>query len=554
MLITDKTALLPYGTTKRLWQGIPSIEVTRGGRIFLTFYSGGTKEELGNYCLLIKTDDGGESFSEPLAVATWDGGRAFDPCLWIDPVGRLWFTWARCPDDSVRAVICENPDAEKIEFGEEFEIGKSVMMNKPTVISTGEWLFPIAVWREGLRALPAQYDAGIKPTGAYAYVSRDMGKSFQRLGYADVKDRSFDEHMIVEMKDGSLRTFVRTKYGIGAANSYDGGKSWGADFDTGYGGPSSRFHIRRLKSGRLLLINHYDYKGRNNLYAMLSEDDGVTFPYKLLLDGRSLVSYPDATEGEDGYIYITYDRERGGFLSSMDDVMRTAREILLTKIREDDIIRGEIKSEGSFSARIASKLGGYDGENKNPYGEKMRYEPDELAAMLDGENDTDAAINEIFETYHLSCTNIHNLDSRRLDGLIERYREKKELSVLSSIITLVKSATEGTDADEADTVEAIRSYIMQNLKSSESTEEIAERFNYSANYIHHIFKKKTGTTIVKFRNEQRLIKAKLLLRGCEGRITDIAAECGFENSTYFTEVFTKEVGISPREYRNIHRK
>ena len=56
MLITDKTALLPYGTTKRLWQGIPSVEVTRGGRIFLTFYSGGTKEELGNYCLLIKSD------------------------------------------------------------------------------------------------------------------------------------------------------------------------------------------------------------------------------------------------------------------------------------------------------------------------------------------------------------------------------------------------------------------------------------------------------------------------------------------------------------------
>jgi len=296
MLIRDSEALKSYGATERLWQGIPSIEVTRGGRIFVTFYSGGTREQLGNYSLLIKSDDGGVSFSEPVAVAIENGGRAFDPCLWIDPLGRLWFTWARCPNDGVRAVICENPDAEKIEFGEEFEIGKSIMMNKPTVISTGEWLFPIAVWREGLRALPAQYDAGITPKGSYAYVSSDMGKSFQKLGYADVKDRSFDEHMIVEMKDGSLRMFVRTKYGIGASNSYDGGKSWGVGFDTGYGGPSSRFHICRLRSGRLLLINHYDYKGRNNLYAMLSEDDGVTFPYKLLLDGRNFVSYPDAKE------------------------------------------------------------------------------------------------------------------------------------------------------------------------------------------------------------------------------------------------------------------
>lgn len=554
MLITDPNELLSYAAEKRLWQGVPSIEITCGGRIFLTFYSGGTGEGLGNYSILIKSDDGGKTYSEPIAVAYEDGARCFDPCLWIDPLGRLWFTWARCPSDGVRAVICDDPDAENIEFGEEFEIGNNIMMNKPTVISTGEWLFPIAVWREGIRVLPPKYDSPIKPKGSYVYSSGDNGESFQKLGYADVEGRDCDEHMIVEMRDGSLRMFVRTRYGIGASNSYDGGKSWGADFDTGYGGPCSRFFIRRLKSGRLLLINHYNNKGRNNLYAMLSEDDGVTFPYKLLIDGRNSVSYPDAKEAEDGYIYITYDRERGGFRSSMEEVMRFAREVLVTKITEEDIIRGEIKSEYSYTAHIASKLTVYTGEDKNPYGEKIRYNPDELAAMLDGESDTDLVISEVFDAYHLNCTNIHNIDSVRLDGLIERYKEKKELAVLSEIITLVKSGTVGTDADECDIVSDIRKYITEDLTRSESTEDIALRFNYSANYLHHIFKNKTGTTIVKFRNEQRLIKAKILLRGCDSKITDIAAECGFENPIYFTEVFTKEVGISPREYRNIHKR
>ena len=57
MLITDKELLKKYISSKNLWLGIPSIEVTKKGRTFLTFYSGGTKEEIGNYVLLIKSDD-----------------------------------------------------------------------------------------------------------------------------------------------------------------------------------------------------------------------------------------------------------------------------------------------------------------------------------------------------------------------------------------------------------------------------------------------------------------------------------------------------------------
>ena len=47
MLYTETKELQKYRDSKRLWQGIPSIEVTKRGRIFLTFYSGGVKEEIG---------------------------------------------------------------------------------------------------------------------------------------------------------------------------------------------------------------------------------------------------------------------------------------------------------------------------------------------------------------------------------------------------------------------------------------------------------------------------------------------------------------------------
>jgi len=126
------------------------------------------------------------------------------------------------------------------------------MMNKPTVLSTGEWAFPIAVWNYGVRALPSDYDSDITPKGSFMYITDDNGKSFKKLGYADVEKRSFDEHMFLELNNGVIRAFVRTTYGIGAADSYDGGLHFGKDFDTGYKGPCSRFHIRRLPSGRVL--------------------------------------------------------------------------------------------------------------------------------------------------------------------------------------------------------------------------------------------------------------------------------------------------------------
>lgn len=123
--------------------------------------------------------------------------------------------------------------------------------------------------------------------------------------------------------------------------------------------------IRRLKSGRLLMINHYNFdqridlddimnqgnvkswKGRSHLTAMLSEDDGETWPYTLLLDERNEVSYPDAKEADNGYIYVTYDWERV-----------TQREILMARFTEDDILRGKILSpEGKLRVLVNKALG-----------------------------------------------------------------------------------------------------------------------------------------------------------------------------------------------------
>ena len=50
---------------------------------------------------------------------------------------------------------------------------------------------------------------------------------------------------------------------------------------------------------------------RTHLTAFLSEDDGATWPHRLLLDERE-TSYPDAVEGSDGTLHIVHDFQRKG--------------------------------------------------------------------------------------------------------------------------------------------------------------------------------------------------------------------------------------------------
>lgn len=355
-----------YRASGRAWQGIPAIERTRGGRLFAAWYSGGTGEMVGNF-VVVETSDDGVNWSDAWLIIEHDDPnvRCFDQCLWIDPQGRLWLTWTQsahgCFDgrDGVWAVICDDPDVRgRLLFSAPRRIANGLMMNKPTALSNGEWLFPCAIWGAEYTQISGG-DAHPELAGevmANVYVTRDNGDTFYRWGGANVPGRVFDEHMVVELKDGRLWMLVRTVYGIGQAYSHDFGRTWVDIGASGHTGPNSRFFIRRLHSGRLLLINHVNptnaintrpWRRRDNLMAMLSEDDGRTWIGGLMLDARAEVSYPDATQAEDGNIYAIHDFQRLG-----------AREIVMSVFTEDDIIAGRPVSEGAALGRVINRAGG----------------------------------------------------------------------------------------------------------------------------------------------------------------------------------------------------
>jgi len=125
------------------------------------------------------------------------------------------------------------------------------------------------------------------------------------------------------------------------------------------------------------------------------------------------------------------------------------------------------------------------------------------------------------------------------------------MKILNDMIELIRSADYKAQKDEKNIIDDICKYILDNLEKDFTTESIAEYFHYSSHYIRHIFKIKTGTSIIDFKNAQRIKKAKILLRSGNCKITDVASACGFDSHSYFTEVFIKNTGISPTKYRNL---
>lgn len=321
-----------YADGVRMFQGIPGIERAANGRLWATWYGGGTGEDYHNYVMLVTSGDDGKMWSGLKLVIDPDGDgpcRAFDPCLWHDPQGRLWLSWAeRHQSTQLWAINTADSGSENPHWSAPRPIHEGIMMNKPTMLSNnGPWLLPVAVWgKEG---------------SAMVVSSGDAGASWQLLGRANIPnpaDRNCDEHQLIERRDGSLWLLVRTRYGIGQSTSTDRGRTWSPVEPSAVRHCDARFFIRRLASGKLLLVKHgpiTEKTGRSNLTAFVSNDDGTTWQGGLLLDARRNVSYPDGVQAPDGTIYVIYDYDRTG-----------DKQILLAVFHEADVLSGNADASG----------------------------------------------------------------------------------------------------------------------------------------------------------------------------------------------------------------
>lgn len=100
-------------------------------------------------------------------------------------------------------------------------------------------------------------------------------------------------------------------------------------------------------------------------------------------------------------------------------------------------------------------------------------------------------------------------------------------------------------------VEQAKEFTQQHYADSDITiQKVCNYLHISAGYFSSIFKKETKMTFVNYLMHIRMEEAKSLLRTTDLKAFEIADKVGYTDPNYFSFSFRKQVGISPKEYRN----
>ena len=103
--------------------------------------------------------------------------------------------------------------------------------------------------------------------------------------------------------------------------------------------------------------------------------------------------------------------------------------------------------------------------------------------------------------------------------------------------------------DSSDTIAMAIKFMQESIEKQLTLEDISRYIGYSIPHFSSIFKKYTGDSPLSYFNRLKIQYASQLLSTTRLRINQISAQVGIDDSYYFTRLFTKIVGMSPKKYR-----
>ena len=98
-------------------------------------------------------------------------------------------------------------------------------------------------------------------------------------------------------------------------------------------------------------------------------------------------------------------------------------------------------------------------------------------------------------------------------------------------------------------MQEIATYMYEHFSEKITLDDMAKKFSMSRSYLSKKFKASTGFGFKEYLINVRIKNACTLLLQTNKSITDIAFECGFNDSNYFGDAFRHIKGISPNKYR-----
>ncbi|BCG57380.1 response regulator transcription factor [Paenibacillus sp. URB8-2] len=102
---------------------------------------------------------------------------------------------------------------------------------------------------------------------------------------------------------------------------------------------------------------------------------------------------------------------------------------------------------------------------------------------------------------------------------------------------------------EYDVIHSIKQYIDANYRENLSLQDIAGQFFLSREYVSRRFKQVYNENLSDYLEQVRIEQAKLLLANGQYKVSSVAEMVGYQDGRYFSKIFGKLTGMTPREWR-----
>jgi AraC family transcriptional regulator len=144
------------------------------------------------------------------------------------------------------------------------------------------------------------------------------------------------------------------------------------------------------------------------------------------------------------------------------------------------------------------------------------------------------------------------LDSSRLSSSLyaESLGTALAVHIFRHYSTLQRQIPEYSDGLPKHKLDRVLEYINANLHQDVKLEDIAKVAGMSQYYFCRLFSKSMNIPPYQYLTQQRIERAKQLLKFSEITISDIAYSCGFNSQSHLTQQFRKLTGVTPKVYRN----
>ncbi|MEY8707329.1 AraC family transcriptional regulator [Bacteroides faecichinchillae] len=151
---------------------------------------------------------------------------------------------------------------------------------------------------------------------------------------------------------------------------------------------------------------------------------------------------------------------------------------------------------------------------------------------------------DLFEEIFNTLKNSYNLENLRYAFSMFHFY----LGTLR-YIQQYRNATNNSPTDNENIEEITIHYMKENIEKHLNLEDIAKQVGYSPSHFSMLFKKQTGHSPLTYFNLLKIQQACLLLDTTDMKINQICYKIGIEDTYYFSRLFSKIMGMSPREYR-----